>query len=949
MRTFVKNLAIVVSLAAILSAHAQSKTRTRIIDYTEYDQLIASIYSTPDKAQSIHRLLDIINKNFSPEDEEYFRAHYTLGMTYELMLLDLTAALHHYQLALDAYENHYPFYTRGYSMITQEIPLNTYISLAKVYRTLNLFDKAVKLLEIKEKTILENPSPYLQQQYYTDYGLALLGLEDYQKAISIGSKLKDMVESGTIKTNFPSADEIYKIDSSQPVTVQEQLKKAKEQYIQSMRISEESALALNRMNYNMVLAYAYYNQFQFAEATPYLKNMIESLKKVMTLSAEAMKLSQSFSPNTNTGAIKKQGDELQDYMTKCELVSGNAAMFIIAAFKSNQSSIAKEHVQGLVDKAVYSQMAMQFKEAEEYWQAAFKLLKEFAQYNFASVAGEQMLNGYMPFYINALVQAGKLETAYQESLKILTREENSLRKNFQFFSEGEKKEFFKGYNQKLEKHLSILFLMTENKNDHSEEILNKILQSKGLILEVTREQEKRLKKSGDKTIRAEIQNIRKLRDKLAAFYQINQKNPTTAITDSINRYSIKINEMERGINEKLGAASDVLKPVNWKDLRAKLKRDEIYLEIVRIKRDPFTFDKPVVQYWGFAIKPDASQPVLFKISEGEAFDERGLKNYQNRMRSQLDDPHSYKTYWASIHENISGAKKIFFSSDGVYHMINPLTLKNPETEKFVLNEIQLMRVSTGRDLLAVSGKILPVNQITLIGNPEFDMNRKGTSNAYLGNEIDALEVAPVTTRGGFTRLPGTQLEVESIQAMAVSQGIKTTVLSGHHANESKVKSVDNPTMLHVATHGEFDQRSVADSYLKSKLILAGAGDSAPFTLSDYSQFEDGFLTAYEVTQLELSRTTLVVLSACETGLGEIQSGEGVWGLQRAFQLAGAKTVMGSLWKISDEATVTFMKAFYQEYFRSSEINIAYQKAMETTMTNYPHPYFWGAFTLTGIN
>ncbi|HCZ35323.1 MAG TPA: hypothetical protein DHV26_05285, partial [Cytophagales bacterium] len=114
-------------------------------------------------------------------------------------------------------------------------------------------------------------------------------------------------------------------------------------------------------------------------------------------------------------------------------------------------------------------------------------------------------------------------------------------------------------------------------------------------------------------------------------------------------------------------------------------------------------------------------------------------------------------------------------------------------------------------------------------------------------------------------------------------------------------------------------------------------------------YEDGFLTAYEVTQLDLPDTRLVVLSACETGLGEIQSGEGVWGLQRAFQLAGARSVMGSLWKISDEATVTFMDAFYEQYLRTNNISEAYRHAMQTTKQEYPQPYYWGAFTLIGAN
>ncbi|MBK7650041.1 MAG: CHAT domain-containing protein [Flammeovirgaceae bacterium] len=134
-----------------------------------------------------------------------------------------------------------------------------------------------------------------------------------------------------------------------------------------------------------------------------------------------------------------------------------------------------------------------------------------------------------------------------------------------------------------------------------------------------------------------------------------------------------------------------------------------------------------------------------------------------------------------------------------------------------------------------------------------------------------------------------------------------------------------------------------------KIDFGGAADSEPFSIDDYARYEDGFLTAYEVTQLELTNTHLVVLSACETGLGEIQNGEGVWGLQRAFQLAGAQSIMGSLWKISDEATVTFMETFYKTYFAQNDIQAAYREAMQVTRKAYAHPYFWGAFTLRGMN
>jgi len=333
------------------------------------------------------------------------------------------------------------------------------------------------------------------------------------------------------------------------------------------------------------------------------------------------------------------------------------------------------------------------------------------------------------------VQANKLDVAYDEMVKVIMEEEAKLRKNFQFFSESEKKEFFKAYNQKLEKFYSLLFTMNEKSNDRVGEILNKVLQTKGIILEVTREQERLLKKIKDKAVLQQVSQIRKLRDKLAAFYQLSLKNPTSAITDSINRTSIRINELERKVNEKLGMATNPLKPISWKELQAKLKPDEVYLEILRLPRDNFNFDKPKVQYWAFAFKAGDSQPLLFMISEGEAFEGRSFKNYQNRIKTLLEDDESYNTYWVKIKESIPHVKRIIFSGDGVYHMINPLTLYNPQTKKYLLSEVDLTRVSTGRDVINEIVLSASNKEIALLGNPTFDMSRKGINNVYQGNDL----------------------------------------------------------------------------------------------------------------------------------------------------------------------------------------------------------------------
>ena len=927
-----------------LTLHGQeNRVRTRQVDYTEYDRLANSFVYAANKDKAVQELLKLSDRLFTPEDEEYFSVRQLIASYFE-SAGNLQEASNLLNQAIEAYEKHFPFFVR-YGPVVNEMNLHLlFLQLSRIQRQQKLFEKNLRYLETKRGVLENNPQIVIRQQFFTELANNLVELEFFPEAIDAGLKLKDLTESGAFNMEVKS-DEIFKIDTAWPKETQEQMKKSKVQYEKSMKEAQEVMLNTNRVSYNTILSTAYSKNYQYKEALPYSKaysegmdKMIEYSKRTLNEAIETYKKS----PEVADSVLDqmKGGAAFMQQITDLGLNSG----VIISAYKSDQPQEANHYLKGFLDKALQAHLSGNFNSAEQYYQQLFALIDKLANTK-TGASWQNAKKNYHPFLVNLYAKWGQPNKSHELIKATIETEEKKLIQNFQYFTENEKREFFKNYTKELERYYSLLLLLIEKGNDQTGELLNKILQTKGLILDATREQEKQLRKIKDKVTLAQIAEIKRLRDKLAAFYQQPPGNPATA--DSINRLSVRIGDLERAVNLKL-VALNIMKPVRWQDVQTRLKKGDVYLEILRLQRDNFEFDKPKIQYWALVIKPGESKPTLFQISEGEAFEIRSLRNYQNRVRTQSEDADSYNTYWKKINEQLQGAKTVIVSADGVYHIVNPVALQNPATKKFVLDEIEVKRVSTGRDLLAVADTNLPNKTIVLVGNPRFEMSRKQGGNVYRSNEVVPVE-ANENTRAGIEELPGTKKEVELISSKADGGGFQIKMLTGADANESNVKELKSPAVLHLATHGQFDQLSKADTYLKSKLILAGAADTEPLSVSDYALYEDGFLTAYEVTQLDLPETKLVVLSACETGLGEIQSGEGVWGLQRAFQLAGARSVMGSLWKISDEATVTFMDAFYEQYLRTNNISEAYRQAMQITRQQYPQPYYWGAFTLIGAN
>lgn len=279
---------------------------------------------------------------------------------------------------------------------------------------------------------------------------------------------------------------------------------------------------------------------------------------------------------------------------------------------------------------------------------------------------------------------------------------------------------------------------------------------------------------------------------------------------------------------------------------------------------------------------------------------------------------------------------LFVAPEGALNLI-PFGALIDENGTYLLERYSINYLASGRDLLSVERKDTAREPATIFADPAFD--EQAASAPQPG-------VAPISRSRDFrsakySRLPGTADEAQALKRILPD----AAVLSGTAATETAAKKLAGPRILHIATHGFFLEDLPGESedpMLRSGLVFAGVNALK-------SAGDDGVLTALEASNLDLRGTRLVVLSACDTGLGEVKNGEGVFGLRRAFVVAGAESLLMSLWQVSDEATKDLMTSYYTLLSKGESRSGALRQTQIAMLKNptFAHPYYWAAFIASG--
>ncbi|MGM0580143.1 MAG: CHAT domain-containing protein [Bacteroidota bacterium] len=583
-----------------------------------------------------------------------------------------------------------------------------------------------------------------------------------------------------------------------------------------------------------------------------------------------------------------------------------------------------------------------------------------SEYKDSQKLNEKFFNDKHPEYVKATSRMSKVYymDGKQRKAKLYIEEvmENYtqyIEEYFPALSEREKTKYWNTIKNDFDYFNTLALSMNDRYPELIETVYNNALKIKGLLLSSSIKMRERILNSNDSTLKSQYFEWLDKKEMLS--------NAISMSSEQLEAENINLNELSREvelIEKSLSQQSELFsqgigsKTYTWEQIKNTLKPNEVAIEMVRFRHfDHFITDSVV--YVMLILKNEKrSKPEFVVMENGNDMESKYFNNYRNAIKYKIEDTYSYHNFWKPIEDKVGKNKTIYLSPDGVYNQINLEAIPLGEG-KYLIDNSNIVLVSNTKDLYINKIKTKQYQEeksALLFGDPKF----------YLASRQDYIS----EFRSGATQisdLPGTKKEIKELRSLFNQYGWETNDYTDEDAAEETVKDIQSPKVFHIATHGFFTEKEdrnpqqttvkendMSDNpLLNTGLMLKGAGDLLAKTRYNYN-VEPGILTAYEAMNLNLDKTDLVVLSACETGLGEVHGGEGVFGLQRSFLVAGAKTLIMSLFKVSDEATQKLMVSFYEKWLETGDKRQAFIDAKKEIRNEYKDPIYWGAFVMIGI-
>ncbi|MCA2856219.1 MAG: tetratricopeptide repeat protein [Microcystis sp. M065S1] len=524
----------------------------------------------------------------------------------------------------------------------------------------------------------------------------------------------------------------------------------------------------------------------------------------------------------------------------------------------------------------------------------------------------------------------------------LAVEEYNLLENLKMGDDKQKQDYMAKVLGTTNSVISLNLQAVPNNPEVTRLALKTILERKGRILDVSTNSLQILRQRTDdpesQQLLTQLIEVRTQLSNLTFKKPEDIKNPEI-YRQQINEVTEKAKEIEGKIGVRSAEFRSLSQPITLEGIQKLIPADAALVEIVRYQ--PYNPKAPENQRFG---NPRYAVYILYPngdikakdLGEAKPIDDKLIYFRDNLADAETPLPQLQKsarkldeTLMQPIRQLLGNTKTILLSPDAALNLI-PFEALVDENNQYLVENYHITYLTSGRDLLRLKDKFASQQSPLIVADPFYG---KAGEKVALTRSIDLSEFT-------FPGLPGTEQEAKAIKNLLP----QATVLTGSQATENAVKQVKKPNILHIATHGFFKPESnvIENPLLRSGLVLAGVtiGQSAG---------DDGVLTALETTNLNLVGTKLVVLSACDTGKGDIKIGQGVYGLRRALVIAGSESQLISLWKVSDDATKDLMVAYYGRLQKGEGRSEALRQIQLGMLKGekQKHPFYWASFIPSG--
>jgi CHAT domain-containing protein len=737
---------------------------------------------------------------------------------------------------------------------------------------------------------------YAKAEYYLLEGLQLMESNSSNQKVRLGAALMDYASICSVQKNYTKSDTLFR--------------KARDIFVEIGGVKHPNAIICDQN-----IAENYYEKKDYQKAIDHLLVSKENIEKIKLTESiyyadVLLKLSET--------CVRIKNERAEEYLLQSQKIYSN-----------NKSH--KNYSRFLNSSAAIYKRLGKFEESIKFYKEYLDLAKK----DIVN-ASNFLANQELELYLNSF------EKSYDQINSIASISEGKLGQSLAY----DQCLFFKGFIQNSSNKLKHLIDRDTSLQDYYQQLNN-----------VKRQ-------------------ISKINSKL-------KSNQDSLFAQKLVEETIAI---EKNIYKAIPDYKTLTENKYWSDIQSALKSNQVAIEFVKYRLWQ-NDDTDSVYYAAILINKTDSTPHFISLFEEKELlknmDSKSVKRFEYvsklygiRENNNINSNFLYNLIWQKIEPYLSNIQTVYISTAGILNQINFNNIINTKGELLMENFDIVLLQSTKSILEKEEIKNPVVKDIIMYGDIEYDM--KSSSINDISNVVSTKD-NDIASRGinsfydnqmpktayKWNKLPGSKAEINGIKNVIKTNNAQTVSLTNDLATEKVFNSYGvsatrklSPYVIHLSTHGYFFEnssiyqtesnefRKSSDPMVRSGLLMSGANNAWLHNENTTNESEDGILTAYEISLLDLRNTELVVLSACETGLGEVQGNEGVYGLQRAFKIAGVKNIIMSLWQVPDQHTAELMVMFYDNWLnKKMSIRKALLAAQNSMRDKKLEPYYWAGFVL----